>query len=133
MRSKIASLAALAACLAAPLLAEPLVIRAPRLIDGRGHLLRDAAVVVAAGKIVAVDERPKHVDVDLADATLMPGGIDTHVHIAWHFDADGRSHDDENDRGETPAESALFAAENAWRTLRGGVTTVQSLGAPIDK
>jgi cytosine/adenosine deaminase-related metal-dependent hydrolase len=36
----------------------------------------------------------------------MPGGIDTHVHIGWHFDArDGRSHDDETDRDETPQES----------------------------
>src|SRR5262245_32093922 len=131
MRSKITSpavffgLFGLVALGAAPLPADPLVIRAPRLIDGRGHLLRHAAVVVADGKIVAVDERPKRVDVDLADATLMPGGVDTHVHIAWHFDADGRSHDDENDRNETPAQSALFAAENAWRTLQGGVTTVQ--------
>ena len=118
---------------AAPAFADPLVIRAPRLIDGRGHLLHDAAVVVDGGKIVAIDEHPKHVDVDLADATLMPSGIDTHVHIAWHFDADGRSHDDETDRGETPAEAALFAAENAYRTLMGGITTVQSLGAPMDE
>ena len=122
-----------AVLLVAPLVADPLVIRAPRLIDGRGHVLRNAAVVVAEGKIVAIDEQPKQVDIDLPDATLMPGGIDTHVHIAWHFDADGRSHDDEGDRGETPAESALFAAENAWRTLMGGITTVQSLGAPMDK
>jgi len=124
--------------LAAPAaLAEPLVIRAPRLIDGRGHLLRDAAVVVDGGKIVAVDEHPaehgRKIDVDLPDATLMPGGIDTHVHIAWHFDRDGRSHDDETDRHETPEESALYAAENAYRTLLGGITTVQSLGAPVDK
>ena len=118
-------------------LAEPLVVRAPRLIDGRGHLLRDAAVVVDAGKIVAVDEHPeqhgRRVDVELPDATLMPGGIDTHVHIGWHFDKDGRSHDDETDRHESEAESALYAAENAYRTLLGGITTVQSLGAPVDK
>jgi imidazolonepropionase-like amidohydrolase len=118
---------------AASAAAQPLVIRAPRLIDGRGHLLHDAAVVVDQGKIVAIDEHPKHVDVELADATLMPGGVDTHVHIGWHFDADGRSHDDETDRNESPEASALFAAENAYRTLMGGITTVQSLGAPVDK
>jgi imidazolonepropionase-like amidohydrolase len=60
----------------------------------------------------------------------MPGGIDTHVHIGWHFDKNGRSSEGEN---ETPQEAALFAAENAWRTLMGGVTTVQSLGAAVDK
>lgn len=114
-------------------LADPLVIRAPRVIDGRGHLLRNAAVVVDGAKIVAVDEHPKHVDIDLADATLMPGAIDTHTHIGWHFDASGKSAPGEAESKEPPAELALNAAENAYRTLLGGVTTIQSLGAPIDK
>src|ERR1051326_5539065 len=115
------------------LLLAALVIRAPRLIDGRGHLLRDAAVVVDGGEIVAVDEHPKHVDIALRDATLMPGGVDTHVHIGWHFNADGKSEPGGGDSKEAPAEAALYAAENAYRTLIGGVTTVQSLGAPVDK
>jgi imidazolonepropionase-like amidohydrolase len=118
---------------AATAAAQPIVIRAPRLIDGRGKLLRNAAVVVEHGKITAIDEHPQHVDVDLKDATLMPGGIDTHVHITWHFDANGRSHIDESDRNESEAESVLYAAENAYKTLLGGITTVQSLGAPLDK
>lgn len=116
--------------LAAP--ADALVVRAARLLDGRGHQLQNAAVVVEGGRIVAIDTHPQHVDLDLGDATLLPGGIDTHVHIAWHFDADGRSHDDEADRNESPAAAAFYAAENAYRTLRGGITTVQSLGAPTD-
>ena len=114
--------------------AAQVVVRAPRVIDGRGHLLENAAVVVDGSKIVAIDTHPKHVDIDLPGATLMPGGIDTHVHMTWHFDADGRSHSgEETDRKETPAETILFAAENAYKTLMGGVTTVQSLGAPEDK
>src|SRR5262245_66595286 len=72
--------------------ADPIVIRAPRVIDGRGHVLRKAAIVVDGGKIVAVESHPKKADIDLANATLMPGGIDTHVHIGWHFDGDGRHH-----------------------------------------
>ena len=56
------------------------------------------------------------------------------MHIGWHFDAkDGRSHDGEPDRGESPAETAMYASENAYATLIGGITTVQSLGAPVDK
>src|ERR1051326_6263449 len=106
------------------LLLAALVIRAPRLIDGRGHLLRDAAVVVDGGKIVAVDEHPKHVDIDLRDATLMPGGVDTHGHIGWHFNADGKA---------APGGAAFCAAENPYRPLIGVVTPVQSLGAPVDK
>ena len=98
------------------------------MIDGRGQLLRNAAVVVDGGKIVAIETSPKQVDIELPNATLLPGLIDTHVHIGWHFDATGRS----NVGGNTP-ESVLYAAENAYRTLLGGVTTVRSLGAASDK
>jgi imidazolonepropionase-like amidohydrolase len=123
--------------LAPVLTAQPVVIRAARVIDGRGHVTNDAAVVVEGGKIVRVvsnAKKLKDVTIDLGDRTLMPGGIDTHVHIGWHFDAkDGRSHDDETDRDESPQESVLYAAENAVRTIEGGITTVQSLGAPVDK
>jgi imidazolonepropionase-like amidohydrolase len=115
------------------LLATTLTIRADRILDGRGHVLHDAAVIVDGDKIAGIDEHPKHVDIDLGHRTLMPGGVDTHVHIGWHFDADGRSHDDETDRGESPEATVLYAAENAVRTVMGGVTTVQSLGAPVDK
>jgi imidazolonepropionase-like amidohydrolase len=113
--------------------AGSLLIRAARVLDGRGHQFTNAAVVVDAGTIVRIDEHPQRADIDLGDRTLMPGGIDTHVHIGWHFDAkDGRSHDDEAGRSETAGESALYATENAYATLLGGITTVQSLGAPID-
>jgi imidazolonepropionase-like amidohydrolase len=110
--------------------ANPIVIKAARVIDGRGHLYRNAAVVVDGAKIVRIEEHPQRADRDLGDRTLMPGGIDTHVHIGWHFDKNGRSSEGEN---ETPQEAALFAAENGWRTLMGGLTTVQSLGAAVDK
>jgi imidazolonepropionase-like amidohydrolase len=114
-------------------LAERTVIRAARVIDGRGGLLRNAAVVVEGTKIVAIERKPAKVNLDLGDATLMPGAIDTHVHIGWHFDPDGRSHVSETDRNESPEAGVLYAAENAYRTLLGGVTTVQSLGSPNDK
>src|SRR5437588_11718254 len=98
---------------AATLTAQPVVIRAARVIDGRGHVMNDAAVVIEGGKIVRIvadAKKLKDVTIDLGDRTLMPGGIDTHVHIGWHFDAkDGRSHDDETDRGETPQETVLYA------------------------
>jgi imidazolonepropionase-like amidohydrolase len=122
--------------LASSLSANPIVIRAARVIDGRGHVHPNAAIVVDGANIVRIEKNAsslKSADYDLGDATLMPGGVDTHVHIGWHFDADGRSHDDETDRNETPQESVLYAAENAYRTLMGGITTVQSLGAPVDK
>jgi imidazolonepropionase-like amidohydrolase len=60
---------------------------------------------------------------------LLPGFIDTHVHIDWHFDAVGRYHNGP----EPPEQNALYAAENAYVTLMAGFTTVQSVGSPRDK
>lgn len=104
-------------------------VRAARVLDGRGTVLRDATVEIAEGKIVRVDQRAGPVTYDLGNATLLPGMIDVHVHIGYHFGKDGRA----SNRGETPAEMALYAAENAWITLFNGFTTVQSAGAPGDQ
>ncbi|MEP7119167.1 MAG: amidohydrolase family protein [Acidobacteriota bacterium] len=106
-----------------------LTVRAARVLDGKGAMLRDATVEIADGKIVRVDQRTGPVTYDLGNATLLPGMIDVHVHIGYHFGKDGRA----SNRGETPAEMALYAAENAWTTLFNGFTTVQSVGAPGDK
>jgi imidazolonepropionase-like amidohydrolase len=112
--------------------AAAIVLHAARLLDGRGGAIDDATVVVEGSKITAVERGSKRAPTyELRSLTLLPGGIDTHVHISWHFDRNGRSHDDA-DKGETPGQSALFGAENAIRTLRSGITTVQSLGAPDD-
>lgn len=113
--------------------AKPLRIYAKRLIDGRGHIRRHVIVVVEGTKIVRIEDGAERPDIHLGERTLLPGGIDTHVHIAWHFDSDGRSHDDETDRNESPRDAAFYAAENAYATLLGGITTAQSLGAPMDK
>jgi imidazolonepropionase-like amidohydrolase len=59
----------------------------------------------------------------------LPGFIDTHVHIGWHFDDKGRYHS-----GPEPADqAALYGAENAYVTLINGFTTVQSVGSASDK
>lgn len=126
--------AACAFALAAHSRAEPITVAAGVLLDGHGGRAVQKLVTIDGGRITAVRARVAGdgpATVDLSRYTVLPGLVDTHVHIAWHFDADGRSHDDE-DRGESSAATALFAAENAARTLRAGVTTVQSLGAAID-
>ena len=105
-------------------------IRAPRLIDGRGDVVANAVVVVNGSRIERVDRTATGpVDYDLDGVTLMPGFIDTHVHIGWHFGRDGRA----DNTGETPEEAALYGAENAYVTLMAGFTTVQSVGSGSDK
>lgn len=104
-------------------------LRAPLLLDGRGGSRTEAMVTVDGGKIVAVGPVTGAATYDLAGLTLLPGFIDTHVHIGWHFDADGRYHS-----GPEPADqAALYGAENAYVTLMAGFTTVQSVGAAADK
>ncbi len=104
-------------------------LRAPLLLDGRGGSRTNATVTVSGGKIAAVGEAAGPATYDLDGLTLLPGFIDTHVHIGWHFD--------EHDRyatGPEPADQAvLYAAENAWVTMMAGFTTVQSVGAASDK
>jgi imidazolonepropionase-like amidohydrolase len=129
---RIAHAACLVLALSTIVTAQPkptTVIRAARLIDGRGNVLSNGAVAVTDGKIVSVGLPGSAVTHDLGALTLMPGFIDTHVHIGWHFDAKGRYHS-----GPEPAEqAALYGAENAWVTLMAGFTTVQSVGAASDK
>ncbi len=130
-----AALAVLALC-AAPLAAqEPaLVLRAARVLDGRGGATLNADVVVQGGKIVRVGPRgdvPAGARlVDLGSRTLLPGLIDAHTHPAWYFNRQGRLHTPRD--GDTPVQSVLAEAANAYATLRAGFTTIQSLGDDRD-
>jgi imidazolonepropionase-like amidohydrolase len=105
-----------------------IVIAASTLLDGKGHVLHDTRVVVEGSKIVEIDPKLAPVDYDLRGLTVLPGWIDSHVHIAWSFGKDGKS----GSPGGTPAEVAYQVASNAWVTLLAGFTTVQSVGSPAD-
>jgi imidazolonepropionase-like amidohydrolase len=110
--------------------AQPISVRAATVIDGAGKILKNATVFVDNGRIVRIDRDQAVVPTyDLGVATLLPGFIDTHVHLTAHFGKNGRA----SNEGETPAEATLFAYENGYATLMSGFTTVQSLGAPLDK
>ena len=108
----------------------PITIRAGRLLDGVGGVAENVTITVEASRIIRVATMSGPVTYDLSDLTVMPGWIDTHVHLTFHFDADGLNHSDPD---ETPAQTILYAAENAYRTLLAGFTTVQSLGNRADR
>ena len=104
-------------------------LRAAWLFDGTGSaLIADPLVVIDGGTIVAVYSGAAAPDgaevVDLGGAALLPGLVDTHVHLAFDASADpigalaGRSDDE--------ALEAMIRAGQA--ALRGGVTTVRDLG-----
>lgn len=113
---------------------QSIAISAERVFDGSGKWLANATVVVEDGRILSVGALPagfRGVRYNLGDATLMPGLMDVHSHLAWHFNAKGRLHSG-ND-GETPTEGMLAIAGNAYATLMAGITTVQSPGSAEDK
>ena len=131
----------LAALLVAPTLALAqaggaggtlVTIRAGTILDGRGGTLRNTTIVVEGSRIARLDPAITHATYDLRGLTLMPGGIDTHVHITSHFDPDGRAHNDPDGR-EPLEQTALYTMENAYVTLMAGITTVQSIGATLDR
>ena len=112
---------------------DVIVLRAGTIIDGTGQVRHGGAIEVQGGKITAVADkielRAGTRVYDLSRVTVLPGWVDTHVHITYHFNAEGRA----ETRDEAPQQSAYAAAGNAWSTLMAGFTTVQSLGAPDDK
>ncbi len=108
------------------------VIAASAVLDGRGHVLHNTRIVIEGSKIVALYTKPDPkagpFDYDLRGLTVLPGWIDSHVHITWSFSRDGKN----AGPGETTQEAAYQAASNAWVTLMAGFTTVQSVGHPTD-
>ncbi len=106
----------------------PVVIQADRILDGRGGTVVATGIVVEGGRVARLDRNARGLSYDLRGYTVMPGWIDTHVHLGSHFGKDGRLATD-----RVPAEErSLGAAANAWLTLMAGFTTVQSVGEPAD-
>ena len=109
----------------------PITIRAGRMLDGRGGMLESATIVVDGERIARVSGATGPATYDLSRLTVLPGLIDSHVHLTWYITARGKLHVAGD--GDTPTDEAVAAAGNAYATLRAGFTTVQSMGAPEDR
>lgn len=112
-----------------------LIVKARRVIDGSGAAPRDlAAVVVEDGRVSEIIDQSSlgevtaHEVLDLEDATLLPGFVDTHTHIAGA----GTEQAPILLRTEGLEQLLLRGADNARRALRVGVTTLRDLGTRND-
>ena len=103
-------------------------IQGGSIINGKGEIpIPNGMILLDGNRIKAVGSRdslpiPRDAEViDLGTATLLPGLIDTHVHLVMNAKEDcvtSLAH-------KSAVESVVEAAGNARRALRGGVTTVR--------
>jgi len=107
---------------------KQIVIAAGTVLDGKGGVLHNTRIVVEGSRIVRIDPNAAPVNYDLRGLTVLPGWIDSHVHITWSFGPDGKN----AGAGDTTPYATYAAAANAWATLMAGFTTVQSVGSPSD-
>lgn len=104
-----------------------IIIAVSTALDGKGKILRDTRIVVSGSKIVSIDRNASPIEYDLRGLTVMPGWIDAHVHITSSFGSDGKN----AGMGAATPEAAYRSAANAYATLLGGFTTVQSMDGVV--
>src|SRR5947208_15521906 len=134
MKDRLATIA-LAACAALLSLSTPaaapetIVVKAVRLIDGRGGPPLEPAMVRISGEKIeevaaSIAVPAGATTIDLGDATLLPGLIDLHTHLTDREDV----HWEAALTTTTPPEAALWGARNARVTLMAGITTCRDMG-----
>ena len=105
------------------------IIKAGRLLDGRGGAGMTPAIVRVEGEKIAevganLSVPPGAKVIDLGDATLLPGLIDLHTHLTIRMGV----HWEDALAKTTPGHDALWGARNALVTLRAGFTTCRDMG-----
>jgi imidazolonepropionase-like amidohydrolase len=126
--------AVFAAAFSAPAMAQPTpattFVQAGRvLVDpASGKVETQKTLVIQGGKVVRIADgyvsEPGGAVVDLKDSFVLPGLIDSHVHITSEQNPNARL----QEVTESSAEQALIGARFAKRTLMAGFTTVADLG-----
>lgn len=117
---------------AIPSTGETVFVQAGRLLADpeSGIVLRDKTVVITGGRVVEI--RDGFVGegnvVDLRDHFVLPGLIDSHVHLTSQQNPNARL----MAVTESDADRAILGAQYARRTLMAGFTTVADLGGPND-
>lgn len=114
---------------------QDILIHAGRVLaePASGQVLTQQSILVRNGRIVSItggySRTPSGARlVDLKDAFVLPGLIDSHVHLASEQGPDARL----NGFLKTDSDAAIDAAGFAMKTLQAGFTTVADLGGPSE-
>ena len=128
MKRLVSAVVVCGALLASQVEAEMHIIKAGKLIDPvAAQVKRDQYIVVEDGviKSVSATKPDGEVDIDLGDKTVLPGLMDSHVHLTSKHDVHGYRR-----LQRTVPATAISGVVNAEKTLLAGFTTVRNLGAP---
>ncbi|HKQ99947.1 MAG TPA: amidohydrolase family protein [Pyrinomonadaceae bacterium] len=111
-------------------------VRAARMLDVKsGNIVTDAVVIIEGTRVTAAGSKltvPAGAEViDLGNATILPGLIDSHTHLLMNYD--GAVGSDEPNMILTvtqmsTARRALLGAKMGREDLEAGITTVRDLG-----
>ena len=108
------------------------VVHVGQLWDG-DRVIQNATIVIKGDRITAVGTRiamPAAArEIDLRHLTAIPGLVDLHTHVTYHWDRAPGTTPLKQGRRRGPEEAADAAAANAKLTLESGVTTIRDLGA----
>lgn len=144
MKTRVPLLASMALGIVLPAFAQDsekpaptLALKAARLLDGKSDTVVSNAVILVTGdKISAVGAGlaiPKGAQViDLGDATLLPGLIDSHTHLLSEMDGTNLLLQDVEllriVATQSTAQRALLGAKLGREVLESGITTVRDVG-----
>ncbi len=122
---------ALTTCKAAAHEGEHIYIHAGELLAVPGDSVQtQKTIVVAEGEIQEIRDGyfsdETGIVIDLSDKFVMPGMIDSHVHLRGEWNPNGRL----EAVTKEDADVAYDAAVNARKTLMAGFTAVQDVGGP---
>lgn len=108
-----------------------LIIKAGRLIDGRGSVSKDQAIVTNGkyiedvGPIDTINPKPDDEVIDASAKTVMPGLIDAHVHTR----SGGYPEQRKTAHQDTIPDFTLRSLRNAEEDLKAGFTTIRDLAS----